>query len=279
VDANDAFPVVCATGEQAGDAVFRAVGPALTTGFDDLSGWTKATSTWGRAANSTSRVFSQAVAEAPLAMFKSEVILDAHPLVVAALIREADESTLAGNLRVWAPAALSPFHQWVYYVSALPWPLRDRAFEIRQLFGLRMHASDAVGPSVWMLGEDLGAVERSRAPAEHRERFDREGRRPGAIPGQVHISAYYLRPLPPSLDRGSWRTVLRRLFNIDLDFSQLPAALVNALLVRQLHADHHELQRQAATFEGSRLAARVAPGAGDAFYAAIREAYPHGSSG
>ena len=182
---------------------------------------------------------------------KSEATIEADPLAVAALIREADLSTLAGALRAWAPVALSPFHQWVYYVSALPAPLADRAFEVRQLFGVASDDAAAAAPSIWILGEDLGNVERARAPEEAR------GRRP-ALPARHEARQGPRRRTARSRSpRGGWHTELAA-GSTWTSKPSLPGALSTRVLTRQLRSDHAALRGGAAAFEGSDAAARVA---------------------
>ena len=257
-------PGVCATAAEAAREIGRAIGPALGEGFADHTGWTAAP-----AGGPDDAIFWREVPGATMVELKSEATIEADPLAVAALIREADLSTLAGALRAWAPVALSPFHQWVYYVSALPAPLADRAFEVRQLFGVASDDAAAAAPSIWILGEDLGNVERARAPEEACARFDALPRQPGTKPGKVHVSAYRLQPKPA---RGGWHTELRRWIHVDLGLPSLPGALSTRVLTRQLRSDHAALRGGAAAFEGSDAAARVAADGGAGWYAAVSEA-------
>ncbi len=257
-------PEVCATAGEAAREIRRAIGPTLDDQFADNSGWTEAPS-----GGSGDAIFWREVPGAPMVELKSEATIEADPLAVAALIRESDLTTLAGELRVWAPVALTPFHHWVYYVSALPTPLADRAFEVRQLFGVAHDDTTAAGPSIWILGEDLGGVERARATQQTRARFEALTRQDGAKRGSVHVSAYRLRPRPA---RDGWHTELRRWIHVDVGIPRLPVALSTRLLVGQLRGDHRALRRCAEAFENSAVAARVATAGGAGWYAAVRDA-------
>ena len=152
-------PGVCATAAEAAREIGRAIGPALGEGFADHTGWTAAP-----AGGPDDAIFWREVPGAAMVELKSEATIEADPLAVAALIREADLSTLAGALRAWAPVALSPFHQWVYYVSGCPRRSPIGPSRCGSSSGWRPDDVAAATPSIWILGEDLGNVERARAP-------------------------------------------------------------------------------------------------------------------
>ena len=175
------------------------------------------------------------------ATFTTDAWLPVPPAIVIALVREADLGPLAGELRLWDARVLDgePWSQHIVYVSALPWPMRDRAFAIENRVtlvegGARLDSA-SVAPD---------AAERARVG--------------GARWGKVVYSGYLV-----TSERGGAR--LRRVIEIDLDLP-LPASVERAVL-EKVYADNHAwLARGVEHARAPAIAARIGD---DPMYAAI----------
>lgn len=218
------------------------VGPDLFEGFDDHGG----ERAW------PDRVWSRG-GEVPT--FKAEAELDAPPLVVAAIIKEADLGGLAGELLQWRVGRLSPFLELVHYVTKFPPPFSARDFCVTERYGVE---SDG---TVLVLGQDLHdgdlpLIKPSvKAISQWQER--------GCVRGSVRRSGYQVSPVRRD---GRVATRLRRVLDIDLCM-WVPAAVCERLIARNLAQDFERMRAQAAAFAGSALEKRTEQ---DWFYKVVR---------
>lgn len=218
------------------------VGPDLFEGFTDHAGerdWPGGV--WSRPG------------EVPT--FKAEAELDAPPLVIAAMIKEADLGGLTGELVQWRVGRLTPFIELVHYVTKLPAPYSARDFCVTERYGVQGDGT------VLVLGQDLQdgdlpLVKPSvKAIAGWQER--------GCVRGAVRRSGYEVTPVRRD---GRLTTRVRRVLSVDLDL-WMPAAVYERLLARTLAQDFGRMTAQAATFAGSALERRTQE---DWFYQVVR---------
>lgn len=218
------------------------VGPDLFDRFDD---------------HTAERAWPEGVWSRPgeVPTFKAEAEIDAPPLVVAAIIKEADLGGLVGELLQWRVGRLSPFLELVHYVTRFPAPFSARDFCVTERYGVEEDGG------VLVLGQDLHEgdlplVKPSvKAIAEWQER--------GCVRGSVRRSAYQVSPAQRG---GRVNTRLRRVIDIDLCM-WVPASVCERLLARSLAQDFARMRAQAAAFAGSRLQQRTDQ---DWFYKVVR---------
>lgn len=167
------------------------------------------------APHGATRIDGRHDAGSPVATFVTDTWLDVPPAELTALIREADLGPLAGKLALWeasGTADVPPWSRRLLYVSALPWPLADRAFCIQS--------------EVFLDADGSVRIESASVPADGRER-ERVGR---AAWGSVAFSGYVIRPV-------SGGSRLTRVIEVDLALA-LPRRLELQLL-RKVYADNH----------------------------------------
>lgn len=218
------------------------VGPDLFDTFEDHAG---------------ERAWPEGVWSRPgeVPTFKAQAEIDAPPLVVAAIIKEADLGGLAGELLQWRVGRLSPFLELVHYVTKFPPPFSARDFCVTERYGVE---SDG---SVLVLGQDLHEgdlpmVKPSvKAIAHWQER--------GCVRGSVRRSGYQVSPIHRA---GRVLTRLRRVIDIDLCM-WVPASVCERLLARSFAQDVTRMRAQAAAFAGSKLEQRTEQ---DWFYKVVR---------
>jgi cytochrome P450 len=191
------------------------------------------------------RISGRHTPAARVATFVTDAWLDVSPAELTALVREADLGPLAGKLTLWETSGTADSPPWsrrVLYVSALPWPLSDRAFCIQS--------------QVFLDPDGSVRIESASVPPDGREQA-RVGR---AAWGSVAFSGYVIRPV-------SGGSRLTRVIEVDLALS-LPQRLERELL-RKVYADNHAwLERGQQHARSPAFAARVAS---DPMYARVRE--------
>lgn len=229
----------------------RRVGPDLFEGFGERGGWRE----WSRGEVA---LHSRTVSGVPT--FKAEMLVEARPLVVAALIKEADLGPGSQQLVQWRVGRITPFLEVVHYVSRLPPPLSARDFCVAERYG--------VGPdgSVLVLGQDFS--DSSLAPVKPSVKAVVEWEESGCVRAAMRRSAWHLAP--------EWReddtlvTRVRHLAEIDLHMP-VPAAVGERLHARSLLRDLKRLRGMAGAFGGSPLEQRTEL---DWFYKVVRRHQP-----
>jgi hypothetical protein len=190
------------------------------------------------------RIAELAVPSAAAPVFCMEGAVASELPLLAAMVRESDLGDLAGSLARWEvleSQPCAPFHQRIFYVSKLPWPLRARAFHIGNWVELPGDGSFA------LLSMSLDPDDAVRA---------RAGK---AVWGEVSFSGYHLVPLADG------RTWLRRVIGVELHLP-MPRAVLGRMLAGVYRANHAWLNRTAQSDAAARFAERMAR---DPLYAAL----------
>ena len=189
--------------------------------------------------------------------FEIKGTLAAHPMMVVASIWHSIHSGLAGTLTHWEAQARGPQVRDIRYVTALPWPLMDRRFYVRQRFELQRVPGQPL-PDLLVHSEDVPPGHSTATPTL-----------PQTCAGRVAVSAYRVRPV---LTSKGIHTLLQRRIQIDLDMPWLPQTLGEALLAARYIHDHHRLQTVGQPNSNSPLAHCIQTAA--PIYAALRSVWP-----